>query len=207
MLASAFGDLSKNDRVVVNELTTVAIGTAFAQFIDGREISGNTYGMLNAVAMAANMANPRTGEIGEVVNNEPNGSETSTRNTFYSMANIVAACAANPTNCDDLFDFATPIRRLGADNGSASRANMAKYPSKRTISNANGLFALSLESQVYGPALSSEPSSWLLFIKFTGVIGNNATDYNAGNLIAGPGQVAIDNRGFAWINDNYVPSN
>ena len=34
MLASAVGDLSKNHSVVVNELTTVAIGTAFAQFID-----------------------------------------------------------------------------------------------------------------------------------------------------------------------------
>ena len=69
------------------------------------------------------------------------------------------------------------------------------------------MFALSLEDQLYGPALSSEPSSWLLFIKFTGVIGSNAADYNAGNLFCGPGQIGFDDRGFAWINDNYVPSN
>jgi hypothetical protein len=206
MLASAVGDLSKHDQIVVNELTTVAIGTAFAQFIDGREISGNTYGVLNAVAMAANMANPKTGAIGEVLDNGPNGSDTSTRNTFYSMANIVAACVGNPVSCNDLFDFATPRGGVAPTTVLQALANMTKYPSGRTISNADGLFNLSLADPVYGPALSSEPSSWLLFIKFTGVIGSNASDYNADNLMSGPGQIGFDERGYAWINDNYVPS-
>ncbi len=206
MLASAVGDLSKHDNVVVNELTTVATGTAFAQFIDGREISGNTYGMLNAVSMAANMANPKTGAIGEVLDNGPNGSDTSTRNTFYSMANIVAACVDNTNNCDNLFDYATPIGGPAPTTVLQALANMTKYPSERTISNANGLFNLSLEDQVYGPALSSEPSSWLLFIKFTGVIGDHASEYNADNLLSGPGQIGFDEHGFAWINDNYEPS-
>jgi hypothetical protein len=206
MLGSAVGDLSKQDNIVVNELTTVAIGTAFAQFIDGREISGNTYGMLNAVAMAANMANPKTGAIGEVLDNGPNGSDTSTRNTFYSMANIVAACVDNPNNCYDLFDFATPIDGPAPKTVLQALANMTKYPSEQTISNADGLFNLSLEDQVYVPALSSNPSSWLLFIKFTGAIGSHASDYNSGNLSSGPGQIGFDERGFAWITDNYTPS-
>jgi hypothetical protein len=206
MLASAVGALSKNDYVDVNELTTVAIGTAFAQFIDGRDISGNTYGVLNAVAMAANMANPKTGAIGEVLDNEPNGGDTSTRNTFYSMANIVAACVDNSANCDDLFDFATPRNGPAPTTVLQALANMTKYPSRRTISNASGLFDLSFKDPIYTPALSSEPSSWLLFIKFTGVIGSNAGDYNADNLLSGPGQIGFDERGYAWINDNYVPS-
>ncbi|MEJ2696955.1 MAG: hypothetical protein P8013_09940 [Candidatus Sulfobium sp.] len=206
MLAGAVGGLSKHDHVVVNELTTVAMGTAFAQFIDGRDISGNTYGMLNAVGMAANMANPKTGAIGEVLDNGPNGSETSTRKTFYSMANILAACVDNPVNCDDLFDYATPIGGPAPATVLQALANMTRYPSGRTISNADGLFGLSLEDQVYGPALSSNPSSWLLFIKFTGVIGDRAGQYSSDNLFSGPGQIGFDERGFAWINDNYTPS-
>lgn len=206
MLSNAVGELSKDDDVVVNELTTVATGTAFAQFIDGRDIRGNTYGMLNAVAMAANMADPKTGAIGEVLDNGPNGSDTSTRSTFYSMANIVAACVDEAGNCEALFDFATPIGGKAPQTVLQALANMTRYPSARTISSSNGLFRLSLVDQVYGPALLSEPSSWLLFIKFTGVIGSHAGAYNADNLFSGPGQIGFDERGFAWINDNYRPS-
>jgi len=206
MLASAVGDLSNESYVVINELTTVAIGTAFAQFIDGREISGNTYGMLNAVGMAANMANPKSGRIGEVLDKGPNGSDTSARPTFYSMANIVAACVENSDNCDKLLEYAMPKNGVQPTTVLQALANMTKYPSKRTISNATGLFDLSFEDPVYGPALSSEPSSWLLFIKFTGVLGSDASEYSADNLLSGPGQIGFDERGFAWINDNYVPS-
>ena len=204
MLASAIGD---HDDIVVNELTTVAIGTAFAQFIDGRKITGNKYGMLNAVKMAANMASPKTGKIGVVLDSEPNGGDTSTRATFYSMANIVAACVEDSANCDDLFDYATP--KNGGPTPTTvlqAIANMTKYPSKITITDPTGLFDLSLVNPIYTPALDEEPASWLLFIKFTGVIGPNAADYNADNLMSGPGQIGFDERGFAWINDNYVPS-
>lgn len=45
--------------VVVNDVTTVATGTSFAQFVDGKKIRGNTYGMLNAVKIAEDMANPK----------------------------------------------------------------------------------------------------------------------------------------------------
>jgi sugar lactone lactonase YvrE len=203
MLASATGD---HRNVVVNELTTVATGTAFAQFIEGREISGNTYGMRNAVEMAANMANPRTGAIGEVLDNGPNGSDTSTRRTFYSLANIVAACVASSASCDDLFDDATPRDGPMPRTVLQAVANMTRYPSARTITDAAGLFDLSLENPIYGPALSSAPTSWLLFLKFTGAVGPHAANYDADNLMSGPGQIAIDGSGFAWINDNYAPT-
>ncbi len=60
MLASAISVGSNvPGNVVVNERTTVATGNAFAQFVEGRQIKGNTYGMINAVHMAANLADPR----------------------------------------------------------------------------------------------------------------------------------------------------
>ncbi len=205
MLASAVADPSKDDHVVINELTTVATGAAFAQFIDGRDLAGNTYGMLNAVKMAANMANPETGAIGAVLDNLPNANDTSTRATFYSMANIVAACVADSANCDDLFGYATPIGGPAPTTVLQALANMTKYPSGQTISNFDGLFGLSFENQVYSDALENgeKPTSWLLFIKFT---GGFYSDYNANNLLSGPGQIGFDERGFAWINDNYAPS-
>jgi sugar lactone lactonase YvrE len=204
MLASAIGDGSQSDRIVVNELTTVAIGTAFAQFIDGRTVSGNAVGMSNAVGMAANMVDPRTGAVGEVLDNSPNADETSTRATFYSLANIVASCVADDAACDRLFLDATatggPIPRTVLQ----ALANMTRYPSNPVI-RASDLFRLSFANPIYGPALGrdEEPTSWLLFIKFT---GGFYSAYAADNLMSGPGNVAFDQRGFAWINDNYVPT-
>jgi hypothetical protein len=203
MLASAIHPISRNDSVVVNELTTVATGTAFAQFIDGRRIQGNRFGMRNAVKMAANMANPKTGAIGEVLDNSPNADETSTRRTFFSLANIVASCVEDKAHCAELFEFATPIGGPEPTTVLQALANMTKFPSDQTLTGFSGLFSLSLLDEVYGPALRTKPTSWLLFIKFTGAF---SSDFNPNNLMSGPGQIAFDRRGFAWINDNYVPS-
>jgi hypothetical protein len=91
ILASAIGRGPRAPRhVVVNELTTVATGTSFAQFIDGIKIRGNRYGMLNAVKIAEDMANPITGELGAVLANPPNGNGSSTLETFNTLANIVS---------------------------------------------------------------------------------------------------------------------
>jgi hypothetical protein len=202
MLASAIGNVSKYDSVVVNELTTVAIGTAFAQFIDGRKIRGNRFGVRNAVAMAANMADPKTGAVSEILNKSPNADETSTRATFYSMANIVASCIANSANCTIMFNDATPLGGSAPTTVLQALANMTKFPSN-TVIDATGLFKLSWTNSTYSDALDTEPTSWLLFIKFT---GGFYSAYDKDNLISGPGQISFDKRGFAWINDNYVPS-
>jgi hypothetical protein len=77
-------------------------------------------------------------------------------------------------------------------------ANMTKNPSNAV----KKLFDLA--SNVYEPALTDLPASWLLFIKFTGGFYSN---YDSTNLINGPGQVGIDERGYFWVNDNYVPVN
>jgi hypothetical protein len=78
VLASALGpEATLPGAITINERTTVATGFAFAQFIQGAEISGNRYGVSNAVHMAANLANVVTGEIAEVLGTPPNGPDTS----------------------------------------------------------------------------------------------------------------------------------
>jgi len=198
MLASAIGQAPVAGPVVVNERTTVATGFAFAQFVDGSAIDGNPVGMLNAVHMAANMVRARTGNLAKVLRLPPNGSETSALPTFNSLANIVAHCIATPTGCQELFDATTPPGGLRPTNVLQAVANIAKYP----WLNVDELFALSLEQQVYAPALAQKPDAWTLFLKFT---GSFSSEQNADNLLNGPGAFAIDEDGFLWVSNNYIP--
>lgn len=205
MLVSTIGLASSApDSVIVNERTTVATGNAFAQFVRGGMIRGNRYGMINAVSMAANLADPETGEVGQVLASSPNGTETSTLATFDSLANVVAGCVADDSICAALFDAATPAGRPRPINVLQALANIVKYPSYPGYpSDADDpIFGLSQIDPVYSPALAARPTSWLLFLKFTGGF-YKAQD--ADNLMDGPGNFAIDRKGFVWVNDNYVP--
>jgi hypothetical protein len=201
MLAGAIGrGPAVGHPVVVNERTTVATATAFAQFIDGSSIVGNRYGMINAVPMAANMANPETGLVGEVLDRSPNAEDTSTRRTFNSLSNMVAACVADDARCGDLFDDATPMGGATPDSVLQAIANSTRFAGSVDV---GGLFALSQQAPVHGPALEIAPFSWLLFLKFT---GGFYSEFDSTNLMSGPGNVAFDREGFAWMNDNYVPT-
>ena len=201
MLASAVGEAPLVGPAVVNELTTVATGFAFAQFVDGRDITGNRFGMINAVRMAANLASPETGRIGEILDRSPNGRETEARPTFYSLANIVANCVATEVGCEDLFEKTTVPGESPPTTLIEALANIAKYP----WLNVADLFDLSFEHAVYGPALprSEPPDAWTLFLKFT---GSFSSVQDANNLMNGPGNFAIDREGFLWVSDNYEPA-
>lgn len=198
MLVSAIGQPPVAGPVVVNERTTVATGFAFAQFVDGLTIDGNRYGMLNAVRMAGNMADPATGAVAAVLRLPPNGAETSALRTFNSLANIVAACIATQANCEALFDATTVPEGPRPTNVLQAVANIAKYP----WLNVAGLFDLSLGRQAYAPALEGAPDAWTLFLKFTGSFSSVQDEHN---LMNGPGAIAIDEKGFLWVADNYVP--
>jgi hypothetical protein len=205
MLVSALGmGSSAPGQVVVNERTTVATGNAFAQFVDGGKIRGNTYGMINAVQMAANLADPETGEVGVILASTPNGTETSTFPTFNSLSNVVASCVIDTHNCTTLFEAATPPGGSPPRNVLEAVANIVKYPSYPGYpSNTDDpVFLLSEVHPIYQPALTQRPTNWLLFLKIT---GGFYSAQDSSNLMDGPGNFAIDERGFVWVNDNYDP--
>ena len=79
-------------------------------------------------------------------------------------------------------------------------ANIARYP----WLNVAALFDLSFEKPLYAPALAEDqpPDAWTLFLRFTGTF-SSVKDENS--LMNGPGAIAIDRKGFLWVNDNYVP--
>ncbi|UCE64066.1 MAG: hypothetical protein JSU59_02670, partial [Nitrospirota bacterium] len=205
MLSSAIG-AGRNipDNIVVNERTTVAIGTAFAQFVQERKILGNKYGMVNAVNMAANMADPKTGAVSAVLLNPPNRNETSTYRTFNSLTNVVASCIADEANCLSLFTATTPAGGPAPHTVLHAVANIPKYPwyPGYPANDLDPLFVLSELNPINHPALPNRPTSWLLFIKFT---GGFYSEQDEKNLMNGPGNIAIDERGFSWVTNNYVP--
>ena len=162
-------------------------------------IHGNKYGMLNAVHMAANMANPETGALGDVLGSSPNGMDTSTLDTFNSLANIVAFCVETEIGCEELFDATTLPGGARPASVLQAVANIAKY----SWLNVDALFGLSKLKEIYGPPVRSEiPDAWALFLKFT---GTDTSEQTSDDLMNGPGAFAIDEKGFLWMNDNYVP--
>jgi hypothetical protein len=200
LLASAIGQAPVAGPVVVNERTTVATGFAFAHFVRGSAIDGNRYGMLNAVRMAANMADPTTGRVADVLRLPPNGPETTALRTFNSLANVVAHCTARRAACDALFAATTLPGEAPPTNVLEAVANIAKYPWHDVAT----LFELSFGVPFYAPALAPDqpPDAWTLFLKFTGTF---SSVQDASNLLNGPGNFAIDEQGFLWVNDNYIP--
>lgn len=204
-LASAIGiGDSVPDHVSVNERTTVAVGNAFAQFVNRDEVRGNVYGIRNAVQMAANLANPETGAIGVVLDSSPNGIETSTLRTFNSLANVVAGCVADARICAKLFDATTRPGGSPPRNVLQALANLVKdpsYPGYPTDAD-DPIFLLSQATPIYQPALEHRPTNWLLFLKIT---GGFYSEQDSDNLMNGPGNFAIDRKGFVWANDNAVP--
>ncbi len=206
MLASCIGiGLNAPASVVVNELTTVATANAYAQFVGSASIQGNFYGMLNAFSMLTNLVDPVTGNVGIVLSSTPNGTETTTYATFNSLANVVASCVAAASNCAALITGATPAGQPPPANVLQALANVVNYPSYPGYPNNNldPIFVLAQANPYYQPALTSRPTSWLLFLKLT---GGFYSQQDSSNLMNGPGAFAVDSQGFVWMDNNYVPA-
>ena len=83
-------------------------------------------------------------------------------------------------------------------------ANIVKNPSYPgyPLNDKDPLFQLSQLRPIYQPALTHRPTNWLLFLKIT---GGFYSQQDSNNLMNGPGNFAIDEFGFVWVNTNYQP--
>jgi hypothetical protein len=185
------GALPVPSQAVVDEQTTVAAGFAFAQFVAGSNIAGNDPGPQNAAAMAGNLVNVQTGSLSSVLTTAPNGNETSTLRTFNSLANMLVPCARSASHCGPLFRLAAPAGAPVPQDALAAVSDIARNPGH----NVAGLFALAQSGPApYRPAIgpTEQPDAWILALRFAG----------NGKSIDGPGNIAIDAHGNAWVNDN-----
>src|SRR5204863_7084349 len=72
-------------------------------------------------------------------------------------------------------------------NTAQALANLARDPGQ----NVDGIFALTLLSNLYAPPLVTMPDAWTVTVKI-----NDSGSDDLGFLISGPGNLAFDRRGF-----------
>jgi hypothetical protein len=187
-LVAALGAPAAASPVVINERTTVAAGYALAQFLGARGFSGSHPGLQNAAAISHNLADVGTGQIAPLLASPPNGPLTSTLAAFNTLADLVAGCVAGQT-CQSLFTLAQPPGEARPTDTLQAVADIARTPGN----NVAGLFALAGVNPVYTPALTAPPDAWTLAIRYNG----------NGHELDGPGNLAFDADGNAWVTNNY----
>src|SRR3989440_683850 len=190
-LASVLGTAPVVADVVVNERTTVASLYAMTQFTENGNIAGKAPGLQNAAGMVRNLVDLATGDISPVLASSPNGGDTSARETFNALANMVAACIAAPVaQCPPLFSAATPPGGPAPTTTFQAMVDINHNPWQ----NVAALMALSLVPPApYQPARTSAPDAWTLAFRFVG----------DGVSMDGPGNIAIDHEGSLWVTNNY----
>jgi hypothetical protein len=102
------------EKVVVNELTTVASAFTSAQFINGDSISGNPLGLRIAAGNVPNLVDLSTGGWGKVLLDPLNSAQTATLATLDTLGSLITAFATVAS--DDwrthFFKSATPSAHL-----------------------------------------------------------------------------------------------
>lgn len=189
-LAAVLGTKPVPRQVVINERTTVAIGSAEAQFLNGRRLAGPYPGPQNAAKMAHNLAYPRNGALSRVIATPPNGRQTTARQTFNSLANMVARCARSARACRTFLKVATPRGKHAPGDTLQALVDIARDPSH----NRRALFRFARGGRpVYRPERAKSPDTWTVILRFDG----------DGKTMDGPGNFAIDADGSLWVLNNY----
>lgn len=176
--------------IVVNERTTVAAAYAMAQFFSGTSLGGASPGLQNAAGTSQNLASITDGEVARMLAREPNGLLTNTMRKFNALANILAACVNDAKLCEQLFELTEKQNGQHPLNTLEAIISIAHQP----LQHVDELYALSLEHpEQYTPTLIEPVESWVLAIRYDG----NGQEFD------GPGNVAFDADGNAWIVNNY----
>lgn len=181
--------------ITINELTTVAAAFAMAQFIQNNGIGGDAFGLQIASLMNDNLASPRSGASSEVLLTPPNADESNSLRSTRSLANLIAACVQNvPNAVTNLFTLTIPPYGGSAPTSTfQALVNIARYPAN----NVADIYTQSQALEAYSPPLESKPDAWTLAVK----VNDTGLDKF---LFAGPGNIAFDNRGYAWISNNVI---
>lgn len=195
VLASASGS-SVPDGVTLNELTTVATAYAFAQLFDASgKLQAEPLALRIADGMHANLVERETGEISEFLLSSPNADQTNSLRSLRSLGNLLAAAVrSREDHLQRLFTLATAPKQTDAPSNTLSAmVSIARHPAV----NVDGIFHLSRQEEVYQPPLVLTPDAWTLAI----VVNDSGSDELT---ISGTANTVFDDRGYAWINNNFV---
>ena len=182
------------DFVTINELTTVAAGYAMAQFTNDGVLSGDLFALHIAAGMNDNLVAPASGDWSSVMLSGPNGDQTNSLRSTSSLANILALFVRNGgQDIDSFFALTTPPEGTPPTNFLQALSNIARFPQQ----NVAEIFALTTQVSAFSPSLVLMPDAWTLVVKV-----NDTGDDNY--LFGGPGNLAFDSSGYAWITNNVV---
>jgi streptogramin lyase len=184
------GDLTSSSSIEINEATTVASAWALSQFMVPGAMVGstatNTAGLVNAFAVAANLADTGTGLApGSAL---PTGAVTETAK-LYTLANVLAACVNSDggSACAPLFVAATTPQGTPANTFDAA-LNIVENPG----SNVAAVFNADAPQGPFQPVLSTQPNDWTMSITYGGCTPA------CGGLNT-PGSLAIDSGGNVFV--------
>lgn len=189
------------EKVVVNELTTVASVFTSARFIEGTAISGNKLGVRIAAGNAPNLVDPVTGTWGEVLLDPLNSTQTTTLARLNTLGSLITAFG---TVADDAWranflKAATSTGGATPKNTLEAMAGIARAP----WAASKELYALfdegypqpkdgSRRSAPFVPYLAYVPDDFALSLRFAG-----GGVYSAGRLM-------FDANGNLWSGQNWM---
>jgi hypothetical protein len=183
-------------RFVINELTTVAAAYTAAQCLDGTTIQGSALALRIIAAMNANLIDPLTGTVSGVMAKSPNADETNSCRTLMSLANLLTTAVRGGSGSPalkTLLTLTTPPDGPAPANTVEALGNLARNPASHT----GGIYVQSRLAHAYEPALREQPDAWTLVVK----VNDSGDDRR---MFAGPGSIAFDAQGRAWIPNNVV---
>ena len=181
--------------VTIDELTTVAAGYSMAQFTDDGVVSGNGFALQLAAGMNDNLVDAQTGASSQVLLATPNADQTNSLRETRSLSNLLAACIASKTVTANFLDATRPRTGPPVRTTFQAVANLARAPGQ----NVDEIYQLTKGSDAYAPALEHQPDAWTVAVKVNDS-GSDAKDM----LFGGPGNLAFDSRGYAWVTNNVV---
>jgi len=189
------------DAITINELTTVAACYSGAQFLTNDQLLGDDFPLRIVAGMNANIVNVLDGTSSSVLMNSPNAGQTNALGVTQSLANLLAACVRDADKyLDDLYKYTTPPNTTPLNppapprNTLVAMSNLAKWPAN----NVGYIFALSKGATCYQTPVVHQPDAWTIAVKV------NDSGNNEHMMFGGPGNVAFDSRGRAWIGNNVV---
>ncbi len=189
------------ERVVINELTTVASVWTNNQFIEGTAISGHALGLRIAAGNVPSFVDLQTGGWGPTIQDSLNGGQTPTMANFATLADVLSGCITRVTAdaCSKLFAAATPPRGSAPTDTLAAAESIARYPwyhPEQLFLLLDELYPVpagkTMRAVPFMPYLSFPPSAWVLPLKFDG------GGYRAG------GKAMFDSEGNLWVGDNFT---
>jgi hypothetical protein len=189
------------EKVVVNELTTVASAFTAARFISGGGISGNPLGLRIAAGNVPNFVDLSTGGWGKVLLDPLNSSMTTTLASLDTLGSLITASVtvANDDWRVRFYKASTPTGGETPKNTLEAMAGIAREP----WADPKDLYALFDEayplpapdgrrSAPFVPYLVYVPDDFVLSLAF------------AGGGIYSPGRLMFDANGNLWSGQNWM---